>query len=257
MEFKMTIKDGDIIRIDLTESVEGDVIASTNEDVATKNGIYDQNAQYGPRLIVVGYGLLVPGLNEELAGKEVGYSGEVEIPSDKAYGAHDPEKMETFPITKFKEEQPFVGMQISIDNKRNGIVSRIIGRKVRIDFNHPLADKTIKYDYEILERIEGDLEKVKALTEMFAGAELETKIVDDAVEINAPWELNYYQEWIVTRRKMAAAIIDTLHFKEVRYIEQHTAEQLGFAPQEVPEDAPEEESPKSSEIEAANENSAE
>lgn len=254
----MTIKDGDIIRIDLTESVDGEVIASTNEDVAIESGIHDKNAQYGPRLIVVGYGLVVPGLNEELEGKEVGYSGEVDVPPEKAYGAHDPEKVETFSITKFKEEKPFVGMHISIDNRRNGVVSRIIGRKVWIDFNHPLADKTIKYDYKIIERIEGDLEKVKAITEMFAGAELETKIAEDAVEIYAPWELNYYQEWIVTRRKMAAAIIDALHFKEVRYIEQHTAEQLGFVPHPESEEVPvEESSDEEGAVESASENSAE
>ena len=52
-----------------------------------------------------------------------------------AFGLHDPKKIETVPLNRFKEERPVPGM-VSIDD-RAGTVSRVIGRKVSIDFSHP------------------------------------------------------------------------------------------------------------------------
>lgn len=245
----MTIKDGDFIRIDYTEIVDGEVVASTNKDVALKNGIFDEETSYGPRLVIVGQEMVVPGFEEELIGKETGYSDVVEVPPEKAFGVHDPKKMETYPITLFKEEKPFPGMNVLIDN-RKGSVSRIIGRKVRVDFNFPLAGKTVKYEYKILEQIESDLEKLKGLIKIIAGLELDVKKVEDAIEIDAPWEMNYYKEWIIGRRKLAEMIITLIHPEEVRFIERHTADGLGFAEPEA-----EEEKAGSSETSASEESS--
>jgi FKBP-type peptidyl-prolyl cis-trans isomerase 2 len=234
MEFKMTIKDGDFIRVDYTETVDGETVATTNKDVALEKGIFDSETNYGPRLVVVGQRMVVPGLEEDLIGKEIGYSGVADLPPEKAFGVYDPEKMGTFPITLFKEEKPWPGMRVSIDN-RNGVVSRIIGRKVWVDFNFPLAGKTVKYEYRILEQIEDDLDKLKSLIEIIAGIELDVKIAGEIIEIDTPWEMNYYREWILGRRKLAEMIMALMHPKEVRFIERHTAVGLGFATEEASE----------------------
>jgi len=145
MEFEMTIKNGDFIRIDYTESVDGQVIAATDKDVATEKGIFSEETQYGPHLIVVGAGQLVKGFEEDLIGKEIGYSGKVEISPEGAFGLRDPKKVEFVPINQFKEHKPVPGMRVGIENK-TGTVTRVFGRKVSVDFNHPLADKTIVYE---------------------------------------------------------------------------------------------------------------
>ena len=133
----MTVKNGDFIRIDYTESVEGQVIAATDKDVATEKGIYDEEGQYGPHLIVIGAGQLVKGFEEDLIGKEIGYSGKVEIPPEGAFGLRDPKKTEIVPINRFKEKKPVPGMRVGIENKV-GTVTRVFGRKVSVDFNHRL-----------------------------------------------------------------------------------------------------------------------
>lgn len=225
MEFEMTIKNGDFIRIDYTESVEGQVIAATDKDVATEKGIFDEETKYGPHLIVVGAGQIVKGFEEDLIGKEIGYSGKVEIPPEGAFGLRDPKKVETVPLTQFKEQKPVPGMRVGVENKV-GTVTRIIGRKVSIDFNHPLADKTIVYEYKINEEIEDKEEKLKALIKTFARMELESEIKDDVAIITAPWELSYYKEWLMIRRGLADMIIQHLGLKEVHYIEKHTSERV-------------------------------
>jgi FKBP-type peptidyl-prolyl cis-trans isomerase 2 len=219
----MAVKNGDFIKIDHTQSVDGHIIATTDKELATSKGIFDEETQYGPHLIVVGAGQLVAGMEEDLLGKEIGYSGKIEIPPEKAFGTHDPKKVEIIPANKFKEEKPVPGMRVGVENKV-GVVTRIIGRKVSVDFNHPLADKTVVYEYKILESVEDQAEKLKSLTKTFARLDLESKIENDVAIINVPWELGYYKEWLMIRRGLADMIIQHLGLKEVDFIEKHTEE---------------------------------
>jgi len=225
MEYEMTVKNGDFIRIDYTESVDGQVIASTDKDIATEKGIFSEEAQYGPHLIVVGAGQLVKGYEDDLIGKEIGYSGKVELAPENAFGLRDAKNIEIIPINRFKEKKPVPGMRVGVEN-RVGTVTRIIGRKVSVDFNHPLADRTIVYEYRILENIEDQMEKLKALIKTFAHVELEAEIKDDVAIITVLWELSYYKEWLMIRRGLADMIIQHLGLKEVDYVEKHTGEKV-------------------------------
>jgi len=217
----MTVKDGDFIKVDYTEKVDGQVISTTNRDVAMNNDIYEDGVEYGPALIVVGSGDVVEGFKDELMGKEIGSSGSVEVSPEKAYGVRDPENVELIPLTKFKRDRPEIGMRVSVDGKM-GTLTRVIGRKARIDYNHVLADKTVKYDYTIVERIEDRQEKLESLIRIFAKIDLKAEILDDDVaEIESPWEMSYYKEWPMIRRGVAEMAMRLLELKEVRYIESH------------------------------------
>jgi FKBP-type peptidyl-prolyl cis-trans isomerase 2 len=221
----MAVKNGDFIKIDYTQIVDGQIIATTDKELATSKGIFDEEIQYGPHLIVVGAGQLVAGMEEDLLDKEIGYSGKIEIPPEKAFGTHDPKKVEIIPLNKFKEEKPIPGMRVGVENKV-GVVTRIIGRKVSVDFNHPLADKTVVYEYKILENVEDQDEKLKSLIKTFARLDLESKIEGDVATITVPWELGYYKEWLMIRRGLADMIIQHLGLKEVDFIEKHTGEKV-------------------------------
>ncbi|HPJ30570.1 MAG TPA: peptidylprolyl isomerase [Methanothrix sp.] len=217
----MTVKDGDFIRVDYTESVDGRVISTTDRDAAMNNDIYEDGLEYGPALIIVGSGDVVAGFKDELMGKEIGASGSVEVPPEEAYGIRDPDNVELISLTKFKKERPEIGMRVSVDGKM-GTLTRIIGRKARIDYNHVLADKTVKYDYKIVERIEDRQEKLNNLVRIFAKIDLKAEILDgDVAEIDSPWEMSYYREWPMMRRGVAEMAMRLLDLKEVRYIESH------------------------------------
>ncbi len=221
----MTLQDGDLIRIDFVERADGTVVDTTQEEVARENSIFDEEYEYQPRITLIGAGQVVAGLEEDLLGKDVGYSGTASIPPEKAYGEHDPEKVESVSLSKFKEERPHVGMRVSLDGK-NGTVTRIIGRKANVDLNHPLAGRTIEFEYSIVGQIEDRLEKLKAIVKTFARADLECQIEDDVAEIVVPWELGYYRDWFTIRRGIADMILNYLDLNEVRYIEKHTGERV-------------------------------
>ncbi len=221
----MTVKNGDFIRIDYTESVDGQAIAATDKDVATEKGIFSEEAIYGPHLIVVGAGQLVKGFEDDLIGKEIGYSGQVDLPPESAFGLHDPKKIEIIPLNRFKDRKPVPGMRVGVDNK-SGIITRIIGRKASVDLNHPLAGKTVVYEYRIVESIEDRTEKLKALIKTFGRVDLEAEIKDEIAVIIVPWELSYYKEWLMIRRGIADMILQHLGLKEVHYVEKHTSEKI-------------------------------
>ena len=98
----MTIQKGDFIRVSYTGKNEDRVYDTTDEEVAKANEIYNEKGKYGGDVIIVGAGHTVAGLDEDLVGKDVGYSGSVTIPPEKAFGARNPELIETVPITKFE-----------------------------------------------------------------------------------------------------------------------------------------------------------
>ena len=220
----MTVKDGDFIMVDYTERTNGTVVFTTDEKLATENDIYDEQIEYGPRLIVVGSRDVAEGFKEELIDKEIGHSGSVEVPHEKAYGAYDPGKVNSVPLNKFKDDKPGIGMRASIDGKMCTI-TRVIGRKVRVDYNHPLAGKTIEYDYTIRELIEDRGEKLKGLIKIFSGMNLEVEIVDgDVAEVDSPWEMGLYQKWPMIKQGVANMAMHLLDLKEVRFIETHKPE---------------------------------
>lgn len=221
----MTIENGDFIRVSYTgKTDEGRVFDTTDEDVAKANSIYNEKGKYGGDVVIVGAKHTVAGLDEDFVGKEVGHTGSVTIPPEKAFGPRNPELIETIPITAFKE-RPQVGMPVEIDG-RPGIIIRAIGRMVQVDFNRFLAGQTVTYDYEIKEKIDDVEGKVKGLIGLYIGKDLPVQINADTVTVEIEPEMTYNQRWLMSKRQIAREVIDNTDFKEIIYLEKYTKEIL-------------------------------
>lgn len=122
--------------------------------------------------IAIGAGHVLKGLDEQLEGLEVGKKYTIEVPPEKAFGRRDPKLIKTFTLGQFRRQgiMPFPGLEVEIETesgkKLKGRVLSVSSGRVRVDFNHPLAGKTIIYEVEIVEKIEDPIEKVKALIEL-------------------------------------------------------------------------------------------
>jgi len=220
----MTIQKGDFIRVSYTGKNEDRIYDTTNEEVARANDIYNEKGKYGGDVIIVGSGHTVAGLDEELVGKEVGYSGSVTIPPEKAFGLRNPELIETIPVTKF-EQRPQVGMPVLVDG-RQGVVIRAIGRMAQVDFNRFLAGQTVTYDYEIKEKIEDDEGKLKGLLGLYIGKEFSVEINDVTATVEIPPEITFNQRWLMSKRQIANELIENTDIKEVIYLERYNKEVL-------------------------------
>jgi len=164
------MKVGDVVYIDFVGRIKdtNEIFDLTNEEVAKKEGIYNPNYSYKPIPVVVGFGMVVKGLDEALLGMNVGEEKVIEVPPEKAFGYRNENLVKTFNLSDFKKQDVEVkpGEYVNI----NGILGKVIsvsGGRVMVDFNHPLAGKTLVYSVKIVKKVEDEVEKVKAVLELY------------------------------------------------------------------------------------------
>jgi len=159
----MSIKKGDFIEINYTGRLadgEKECFDTTYEDVAKKEGIFSQKTKYGPVKIIVGEHHVIPGIDRNLEGKEIGkYT--FKIADVEAFGKKSAQLLKLVPSRVFAKEQikPYPGLQINMDNEM-GVVKNVSGGRIIVDFNHPLASKDVEYDVEIKRIITDNSEKI-------------------------------------------------------------------------------------------------
>lgn len=197
----MAIKEGDFIRLSYTGSTAGRIFDSTDEDEAKKAGIHSPSAIYGPVTICVGSRHVIVGLDEDLVGKKTGFKGSVTVPPEKGFGERDQKRIQSFPKNKFKEK-PIRGQSIKVDEMGEGTVVDVIGARVIVDFNAPLAGLTLDYEYTIEELVKDPLEQFKGLIRLYAGKDLETTLEDGKVIITLPPGITYDRRWLLWRGRI-------------------------------------------------------
>ena len=163
----MSLQKGDFILINYKATVKetNEVFDATNEEIARKERLYKEGDTYEPKLVVIGEGWVLKAVDESLTDMKLKKAKLVEIPPDKAFGPRDPEKVKRVPLKQLlaKDVQhPTIGMRIDYNGKMATIRSIGAGR-VLLDFNPPLAGKTLIYDVTIDKKLDTDQEKVAAL----------------------------------------------------------------------------------------------
>ncbi len=142
-----------------------ELVDTTLEDIAKKEGRYDPEKVYEPILVIVGEGRLIPGFEEHIEQSgEVGKELTVEIPPEKAYGLRDPSKVKVLNARELLRSGivPEIGKIIEVGGSV-GVIKAISGGRVLVDFNHPLAGKTLICTYKIVKILDDDVEKIRYL----------------------------------------------------------------------------------------------
>jgi len=159
----MPLKDGDFVLVEYMLRVKdtGKVVDTTNEEEARKEGIYDPRERYGPRLVIVGEGRLLPGLEKALRELDEGQEKEIEIPPEDAFGKRDPAKIKIMHRNAFIKAgiRPEPGKVVEI-NGQLAIIRSITGGRVVVDFNHPLAGRTIEAKIKVIKVLKAPEEKL-------------------------------------------------------------------------------------------------
>src|SRR5919112_4416844 len=162
----MTFDKGSLILLDYTARIKdnGEIFETTIEEDAKKSNLYDPTRKYEPRLISVGEGWVLKGLDEALTGTDVGQKLSVEISPDKGFGERDTNKVRRIPQRKLGEKanEIKVGDVVELDD-RTGVIRYIGSGRVQIDYNHRLASRTLVYDVNIVKKIESNDDKIKYL----------------------------------------------------------------------------------------------
>jgi peptidylprolyl isomerase len=162
----MTLEKGSLILLDYTAKIKdtNEIFETTRENDVKNSEDFDPSRKYEPRLLGVGEGWVLKGLDDALLDANMDEPLNIEIPPDKAFGERDPSKVRMIPLRKLGEKANEVGVGDVIElDERMGIVRFIGSGRVQVDFNHKYAGRTLIYDATIVKKIETDDEKITSL----------------------------------------------------------------------------------------------
>lgn len=147
----LTLKQDMVGTIAYTLTVDGNVVEVISRDEAIE---YLHGAEN-----------LVPGLEAALEGKKAGDSFAITIVPEDGYGEYDPEDVDVINRSEFEDFGAIeVGTEIEmVDDEGDiyeAVVVEVTDTTVKLDFNAPLAGKTLHYEVEIIEVREATDEEV-------------------------------------------------------------------------------------------------
>jgi len=221
------MKDGDFVTIDYVARVKdtGEIFDLTDEALAKKESMYREDVNYGPVTFIVGANFVIRGLDEALHSMEVGEKKSIEISPDKAFGPRHEELVKLVPESQFKQQdmKPSPGAFVNVNNIRGRIVS-VSGGRVKVDFNHPLAGKTLQYEIEVKGQITDRNEKVNSILDYFTGKSGKVKVgkvSDNEVEIETGVDVQRRLKELI-----ATTISKWIGVKTVKFVDVFRHEEL-------------------------------
>jgi peptidylprolyl isomerase len=209
----MSLQKGDFVLINYIARVKetGDVFDTTREEVAKKERLYKEGEVYEPKLVVIGENWVLKPVDESLTTMEVSKTATVEVSPDKAFGNRDPEKVKRVSLKQLlsREINPTLGARIEYNGKMATVRAVGAGR-VLLDFNAPLAGKTLIYEVTIEKKLNADEEKIGAIIHRRVPVVEESKftfgIKAKSVGIDMPEEAFYVEGIQVAKRGIALDI---------------------------------------------------
>ncbi|MCE8003004.1 MULTISPECIES: FKBP-type peptidyl-prolyl cis-trans isomerase [Halomonadaceae] len=117
--------------------------------------VVDSTRDKQPATFQVGDGNLPPGFERPLKGLVGGESGSFEIAPEHGFGQRNPQNVQMLSRDDFEEIEPEVGTVMSFADPAGGELPGVIiaadERNVEVDFNHPLAGRTLTFEVEVLD----------------------------------------------------------------------------------------------------------
>jgi len=137
----MAFQNGNTVTFDYTLKVDGEIIDSS------------QGRQ--PFSYTSGQSQIIPGLERELQTMRIGEERTVNIPPEDAYGPVNLEGIQKVPRSKLPPDiQPEVDMLLEMRGPEGESIplriSAVHEDAVTVDFNHPLAGKTLEFTVKII-----------------------------------------------------------------------------------------------------------
>ncbi len=164
----MPLSDGDVVEIHYTIKVLEDgkevLYETTKESVAREYNAFDPEKRYAPIFVIVGRTKLLDPLEKIIREMNPGEKREIKVEPEEAFGPYRKDLVIAVPVKTLRKSgiRPVVGKEIEVEG-RKGVIKKVTERFAYIDFNHPLAGKTLKIEIEVLRKLENDEEKIKAI----------------------------------------------------------------------------------------------
>lgn len=124
----------------------------------------ESSAERGPMVYLHGRGNMLAGVENALAGRQAGDEVEVTVPPEQGFGPREPGAVHRVPIKHlFRPGKLAVGQVVRVNTTgapRQGIVLKVGRFNVDLDFNHPLAGKTLNFSLKVVEVRDASKEEI-------------------------------------------------------------------------------------------------
>ena len=147
--------------------IQKDKVIAVSYELEVEGKIADKASSEAPLEYIHGTGMLLPKFEAALDGKVAGDPFEFTLTPEEGYGVYNPKYLIPLPIEAFQvdgkvhEELLVVGRTLPMLNSDGqvvrGTVAAVDEKSVTMDFNHPMAGKTLHFT--------GKVESVREATE--------------------------------------------------------------------------------------------
>lgn len=135
---------------------DGTVVTIHYKLTLDDGSIADQSFGGDPLVYLHGAQNIVPGLERQLAGKQIGDKVDCQVAASEGYGEYDPAAEQSVPRNQFP---PNVDIQVGMafqTRARNGQQMTVFVREVKADAvtitaNHPMAGQRLNFSVEVLD----------------------------------------------------------------------------------------------------------
>lgn len=141
----------------MTDSIaDGHVVTLHYRLTLDDGSIADESFGGEPLVYLHGHGNIVPGLESQLAGMQVGGKKDVQVTPAEGYGEYDPTLDQVVPRSAFPENAELqVGIAFQAQTQQGQPITlwirNIQGDEVTVSPNHPMAGQNLNFAVEVLE----------------------------------------------------------------------------------------------------------
>ncbi|HON00270.1 MAG TPA: peptidylprolyl isomerase [Acidobacteriota bacterium] len=140
----------------MTLAISKDCRVTIHYELKVDGETLDSTLDSDPITYVHGRGQIIPGLEEELQGRQSGEELHVVVPPEKAYGAYSPENLHDIAKSAFVDPdaiQPgmYVEGRTRLGAPFQAKVTEEREESFVIDLNHPLAGKYLEFEVRVVD----------------------------------------------------------------------------------------------------------
>ena len=135
---------------------QGDKVRVHYTGTLADGSVFDSSEGREPLEFTIGQGQMIPGFEQGVIGMEPGQSKTITIPSDQAYGSHEPDKVIQMDRSQMPPDMPMEnGSTVQGTQEGGGSVTFTIvdvtETQVTLDGNHPLAGKDLTFALQLVD----------------------------------------------------------------------------------------------------------
>ena len=140
--------------------IEANKVVALTYELEVEGAVCDKATEENPLEFIFGQGYLLPKFEENVEGKTVGDTFEFTLTPEEGYGAYNPESVIDLPKSIFEIEgkiredllivENIIPMMTQDGRMVPGKVLEVSEDKVKMDFNHQMAGKTLHFTGKVV-----------------------------------------------------------------------------------------------------------